>query len=121
LDQSSVYVLTIFTSRIGFENKSNADFLELFAKEGLLKFRKDKPRYMSAAPFQDSGGYEMWPVNVVIYDESDGFIQGGVSLQEYKRLQPSGAPITWWIKGTKQDPLFSQLWEIGFFRVDVSM
>lgn len=110
--EDRVSVLTFFLSRKGIENITDSDFQSLLEKEGLLKFKEDVPRYLSAAPFQDSAGNELWSVNVVVGDEDDAFIDGGLPLREYKKVQPAGAPLTWWIEEATRDRLFAQLWEM---------
>jgi hypothetical protein len=67
--QDQVSMLTFFLSRIGLENALDADFGRLLEREGLLKFKLGRQHYVSAAPFVDSSGNDMWSVNVVVGDD----------------------------------------------------
>jgi len=84
--EDHVSVLTFFLSRIGLEDASDKDFETLLEKEGLLRFKPGKERYLSAAPFVDPTGNDIWSINVVVGDEDDTFIEGGLPLEPYRKM-----------------------------------
>jgi hypothetical protein len=57
----------------------------LLEREGLLRFKPGKARYVDAVPIVDSAGNEMWSINVMVGNDDDTFIEGGQPLQPYKR------------------------------------
>jgi len=83
--QDQVSILTFFLSQVGLETASDEDFEQLLEREGLLKFKPGEARYLSAAPFVDSAGNDMWSINVVVGDEDGTFIEGGLPIEPYRK------------------------------------
>ena len=79
-----VTMLTFFFSTDGMENYSDLMFKELLSREKLVQFVSDNP-YVSAKPFTDASGNDMWSVNVVIGTEDELHTRDSTNLQAYEK------------------------------------
>ena len=61
------------------ENYSDQNFRELLSNERLVQFISSEP-CLSAMPFTDASGNDMWSVNVVIGTEDGLFAKDSVNL-----------------------------------------
>jgi hypothetical protein len=82
--QDQFSVLTFFISTIGLENSTKDDFKRLLVSENLINF-KPGPNYLEARKIIDDSGNEMWSINVVVGDDENTFVEGGVKLNPYPR------------------------------------
>jgi hypothetical protein len=81
-DQTSF--LTFFLSTTGLEEASKEAFKRLLEAENLIHF-KPGPNYVEGRKWTDHAGNEMWSINVVVGDEENTFVEGGVALIPYPR------------------------------------
>ncbi len=83
--QDRVSNLRFCSLESAWENASDANFGRLLERERPLKFKRGKQRHVSAAPFADSAGNDMWSVNVVVGDGDGTFIEGGLPTERYEK------------------------------------
>ena len=82
--ESQITMLTFFFSTAGMENYSDSMFKGLLSKENLVHFITDEPQ-VSAMPFSDAGGNDMWSVNVVMGTEDELLAKDSISLRAYEK------------------------------------
>ena len=82
--ESQITMLTFFFSRVGMENYSDLMFQKLLSEEGLVKFITDELN-VSAGPFVDAAGNDLWSVNVVIGTEDELLARDSLNLRAYEK------------------------------------
>lgn len=84
--EEQVRSMTLFMSTSGFENFSNAQFVDLLEREQLLRHHAGGRRSAYAMPCTDASHNSLWSVNVVIGDAEDTFVDVLVAMRPY--VQP---------------------------------
>jgi len=77
-------MVTFFLSTIGLENATNEDFKRLLETETLNKFKPGRS-YVEAYRFTDPSGNDLWSINVMVGDDGNTYVEGGVPLIPYPR------------------------------------
>ena len=87
--EDGITSLTYFFSTWGIETYTNAQFVELLEREGLVRWISDF-RSAGAMPFTDAGGNDMWSVNLVVGDDERIYVEDRNRLRGYGPPEPGG-------------------------------
>ena len=77
-------VVTFFFSRRHMEDSTEEDLADLLEGENLVRWILG-PRRVSARPFRDKAGSDMWSASVVVGIEDDRFTDDNLRLKPYPR------------------------------------
>ena len=81
--QDQITCVTVFMSTEGLETYSNAQFVELLEREGIVWWKDGARKSAAAAPLIDASGNPMWSVNVVIGVGDEEAVAYSVAIHSY--------------------------------------
>ena len=89
--QDQISMLTIFFSRVEFEEAGAATVAELVESQGLVEFRKAARKHYEVVKVNDDAGNPMWSVNVTVGGEDETYLENSVPIFPYSKI---GEPNT---------------------------